>query len=109
MNLKRHNPLLVALVGALLCTAMSTAAAAQSSDGSGVPSLVEVYWQGSRSVVAPPLSNIVVLDQEIARVDSVGDGLQIFGLERGETVVLGYLHDKPVSIRVRVIPRPIIS
>jgi hypothetical protein len=109
MNLKRHNLLVVALVGALLCTAVSTAAAAQSSDGSGVPSLIEVYWQGSRSVVAPPLSNIVVLDQEIARVDSVGDGLQIFGLARGETVVLGYLHDKPVSIRVRVIPRPVIS
>jgi hypothetical protein len=109
MSLKRHNTLVIALVGALLCSALIKPAAAQSSDGSGVPSLVEVYWQGSRTVVAPPLSNIVVLDQEVARVDSVGDGLQVFGLARGETVVLGYLHDKPVSIRVRVIPRPIIS
>ena len=34
-----------------------------------------------------------------------GDGIQIFGLARGETVLLGYLHDRPVSIRLRVVPR----
>jgi SdrD B-like domain len=96
-----------ALLGVLpaVCPRAS-AASAQSADADGVPSIVEVYWQFSRTVNAPPLQNIVVLDQEIARVEVVNDGLQIFGLARGETVLLGYLHDQPVSIRVRVIPRP---
>jgi hypothetical protein len=93
----------------LLLCALAPAAAAQSIDGNGVPSLVEVYWQWSRTITTPALSNIIVLDQEIARVESTGDGLQIFGLERGETVMLGYLHDKPVSIRVRVVQRPQVT
>ncbi len=69
----------------MLC-ALAPAASAQSVDGNGVPSLVEVYWQWSRTITIPPLTNIIVLDQEIARVESTGDGIQIFGLARGETV-----------------------
>ena len=80
-------------------------AAAQSADA-GVPSLVEVYWQWSRTISTPGLSNLIVLDPEVARVETTVDGLQVFGLERGETVLLGYLNDKPVSIRLRVLQRP---
>jgi hypothetical protein len=98
---------MVALLGSVLSLCVFVpSAAAQSADGTGVPSLVEVYWQWSRTITAPALTNIIVLDQDIARVDVTNDGLQIFGLARGETVVLGYLHEKPVSIRVRVVPRP---
>lgn len=98
---------MVALLGSLLSLcAFVPDATAQATDGTGVPSLVEVYWQWSRTIAAPALTNIIVLDQDIARVDVTNDGLQIFGLARGETVVLGYLHEKPVSIRVRVVPRP---
>src|SRR5437868_13880788 len=98
---------MVALLGSVLSMcAFAPRAAAQPADGSGVPSLVEVYWQWSRTITAPALTNIIVLDQDIARVDVTNDGLQIFGLARGETVVLGYLHEKPVSIRVRGVPRP---
>ena len=68
-----------------------------------MPSLVEVYWQWSRTVATPGFTNLVVLDPEIARVDIVTMEIQIFGLERGETVLLGYLNEKPVSIRVRVV------
>src|SRR5258708_4849895 len=93
----------------LLLYALVPAAAAQSIDGNGVPSLVEVYWQWSRTITTPTLTNMIVLDQDIARVESTGDGIQIFGLTRGETVLLGYLHDKPVSIRVRVVPRPQVT
>ncbi len=96
---------LLALSG-MLCAASPQA---QQTDANGVPTLVEVYWQWSRMVSVPALSNVVVLDPEIAKVEPAMDGLQIYGLERGETVVLGYLHDKPVSIRVRVIPRPIVA
>src|SRR5438270_12680825 len=97
---------MLALSG-LLCAA-TAAATSQSppADANGVPTLVEVYWQWSRTISMPALSNIVVLDPEVAKVEPAIDGLQIFGLERGETIVLGYLHDKPVSIRVRVGPGP---
>ena len=99
--------MIIALLGsALAWCAFSPAAAAQATDANGVPSLVEVYWQWSRTITAPELTNIVVLDQDIARVEVVNDGLHIFGLARGETVVLGYLHERPVSIRVRVVARP---
>src|SRR6476661_6044418 len=98
---------MVALLGSVLSLyAFLPNAAAQATDGTGVPSLVEVYWQWSRTITAPALTNIIVLDQDIARVETTIDGLQIFGLARGETVVLGYLHEKPVSIRVRVVARP---
>ncbi|HMC29711.1 MAG TPA: hypothetical protein VKL99_02680, partial [Candidatus Angelobacter sp.] len=105
MRSLRHITVIIALSG-LLC-----AAAAQSPpvDANGVPTLVEVYWQWSRTISMPALSNIVVLDPEVAKVEPAMDGLQIFGLERGETIVLGYLHDKPVSIRVRVVPRPVVA
>src|SRR4249919_50113 len=96
---------MVALLGSVL-SMCAPRAAAQPADGNSVPSLVEVYWQWSRTITAPALSNIIVLDQDIARVEVVNDGLQIFGLARGETVLLGYLREKPVSIRVRVVARP---
>jgi hypothetical protein len=107
VKFSRHITAIVALLGSLLAwCALPPAAAAQATDANGVPSLVEVYWQWSRTITTPELTNIVVLDQEIARVDAVNDGLQIFGLARGETVVLGYLHERPVSFRVRVVARP---
>jgi SdrD B-like domain len=106
MRFLRHIAF-TALLGSLLCA--HAFAASGQTDANGMPSLVEVYWQWSRTVALPPLTNIVVLDPEIARVETATDGLQIFGLARGETVVLGYLHEKPVSIRVRVVPRPIVA
>ena len=110
MKLQRHITVMVALLGSVLSLcAFAPRAAAQSSDVTAVPSLVEVYWQWSRTIPTPALTNIIVLDQDIARVDVTNDGIQIFGLARGETVVLGYLHEKPVSIRVRVVPRPQVT
>jgi hypothetical protein len=109
VKLQRHITAIAVLSSLLLLCTLAPAAAAQSFDANGLPSLVEVYWQWSKTVTIPELTNMIVLDQEIARVESTGDGIQIFGLARGETVLLGYLHDKPVSIRVRVVPRPQIT
>jgi hypothetical protein len=107
MKLIRHITAILILAASTLTTAaFCPVASAQSVDGNGMPSLVEVYWQWSRTITAPALTNVIVLDEGIARAEVVSDGLKIFGLERGETVVLGYLHEKPVSIRVRVVPRP---
>jgi hypothetical protein len=96
----------VVLLGGVLCACAPARAASAQTDANGVPSLVEVYWQWSRTITTPGLSNLIVLDPEIARVEAVNDGLQIFGIGRGETVIVGYLRDKAVSIRVRVISRP---
>ncbi|HEY2913356.1 MAG TPA: hypothetical protein VGK21_08360, partial [Candidatus Angelobacter sp.] len=109
MKLQRHITAIAILGSLLLLWSLAPAAAAQSVDANGLPSLVEVYWQWSKTITTPELANMIVLDQEIARVESTGDGIQIFGLARGETVLLGYLHDKPVSIRVRVVPRPQVT
>jgi hypothetical protein len=109
VKLQRHITAIAALSSLLLLCALAPVAAAQSVDGNGLPSLVEVYWQWSKTVTMPELTNMIVLDQEIARAESTGDGIQIFGLARGETVLLGYLHDKPVSIRVRVVARPQVT
>jgi hypothetical protein len=109
LKIQRHITVIVALLGSLLSMCVPERVTAQSIDATGVPSLVEIYWQWSRTIAVPALTNVMVLDQEIARVETVNEGLQIFGLERGETVLLGYLHDKPVSIRLRVVARPSIA
>lgn len=95
---------LVAIAALLLVS--SAAAASQSAQTAGVPSLVELYWQSSKTVSVPGITNLIILDPEIARAETGADTVQFFGLERGETVALGYLGEKPVSIRIRVIPRP---
>lgn len=104
MRFQRPITVLILLSSLLLAT--TPVAAAQSANADGMPSLVEVYWQWSRTITAPGLTNLIVLDPEMARVEMVSDGVQIFGLTRGETVLLGYMNDKPVSIRLRVVERP---
>src|ERR1700674_4195298 len=96
---------LLAALGILLLFALGVRGYGQS-DNAVPPSLVEVYWHSSRTVVFPGITNVIVLDQEITRAQTGPDSIQFFGLERGETVALGYASSKPVSIRVRVIERP---
>src|SRR5215813_14347007 len=79
---------------------------AQSTDDNAAPSFVELYWQSTKTVSAQGITNLIILDPEIAKAEVSADSIQFFGLGRGETVALGYRNDKPVSIRVRVIPRP---
>ena len=105
---RQITAVLIMLGSMLPVFVLCPAAWGQSVDANGIPSLAEVYWQSSRTINMPGLSNLIVLDPEIAKVEAAGEGLQIFGLSRGETVVVGYLHDKPVSIRVRVVARPIV-
>jgi len=70
------------------------------------PSLVELYWQSSKTIVAPGLANVIILDPDIVEAEVSSDTVRFIGLERGETVAVGYIKDKPVSIRVRVLPKP---
>ncbi|HEY6305927.1 MAG TPA: SdrD B-like domain-containing protein [Candidatus Angelobacter sp.] len=108
MEHRRQIRILAAAVVILLpAIAVCSPMLAQAGDAAP-PSLVEVYWKSSRTVAVPGITNLIVLDQDIARVESGNDTVQIWGLERGETVVLGYVGSKPVSMRVRVIERPVI-
>ncbi len=93
---------LVAVMAALL-----VCAAGAFGQDAPLPSLVEVYWQSSRSISAPNLTNPIVLDTDILRAEASNDTLTFYGLERGETIVVAYLKDKPISIRVRVIAKPV--
>ena len=102
-----HITRIAAALVAITLTATCPVIRAQSSDSSALPSLVEVYWQSSKTVVIPGIKNLVVLDSEIASAEAGAETVKFFGLERGETVALGYIGDKPVSIRVRVIVRPV--
>src|SRR5258708_2053856 len=97
----------VTAVGILLLLAPSSSLVyGQTGPAQDVPTLVEVYWQSSKIVPVPGISNVIVLDTDITRAETGYDSIQFFGLERGETVALGYIGDKPISIRVRVVQRP---
>src|SRR3989442_4867582 len=72
-----------------------------------VPQLVEVYWQSSRTLSTPGVTNVVVLDDSICRAQVSFDQIQFFGLSRGETVAFAWFKEQRISIRVRVVARPV--
>lgn len=78
------------------------------SDSNPLPSLVEVYWQSTKTIVAPGVKNLVVLDPDIAQAETGYDTIVFTGVERGETVALADVDGKPVSIRVRVVQKPVV-
>lgn len=90
----------------LSMVAVCLPACAQSDDAQGPPSFVEMYWQSSKTVPASGITNLIILDPEIAKAEVGSDSIQFFGLGRGETVALGYRNGQPVSIRISVIQRP---
>lgn len=108
MNWRRQIAKITAWVGALLLLAV-VSPIAYSQDYDGPPPLVEIYWQSSKTISAAGVTNLIILDPEIAKAQLGYDSVQIFGLQRGETVALGYRNGEPVSIRIRVIQRPIIG
>ena len=72
-----------------------------------VLSSVDVYWQSTRTIAAPGVTSVIVLDEEIAHVQLGNDTIEFAGLTRGETVALAYIDGKPFSIVVHVIPHPL--
>ena len=102
---------LVVMAGALfymlaVCLSAHSQSRGSSGDSSAPPSLVELYWKSSKTISAPGVDNLIILDPEIAKVEVTYDSIQIFGIGRGETVALGYKNGEPVSIRIRVMARP---
>ena len=98
---------MAAIVGVLLSMlSVCKVTAAQDNDSNAPPSFVEMYWQSSKTVPAAGITNLIVLDPDIAKAEVAYDSIQFFGIGRGETVALGYKDGNPVSIRIRVIPHP---
>ena len=107
--IRKHITKLTAILGTLLfLMPFGFADPIEKTEAAAEPSLVEVYWKSSRIVVLTGISNVVVLDQQITRAEVDGDSIQFFGLERGETVAIGFRNGTPVSIRVRVVDRPLV-
>lgn len=90
------------------CRPAQSQSRSSMDDSSAPPSLVEIYWQSSKTISAPGIDNLIILDPDIAKAEITNDSVQIFGIGRGETVALGYRNGEPVSIRIRVIARPAV-
>lgn len=71
-----------------------------------VPSNVDIYWKSTRTIAAPGVTSVIVLDDEIAHAQIGNDTIEFVGLSRGETVALAYVNGSPVSIVVRVVEHP---
>src|SRR5947209_5340410 len=72
-----------------------------------MPNSVDVYWKSTRPIVAPGVSTVVILDDDIAHAELGNDTIEFAGLTRGNTVALAYVNGVPFSIVVHVIERPI--
>ena len=72
-----------------------------------VPTSVDVYWQSTRTIAAPGVTSVIVLDEEIAHAQLGNDTIEFAGISRGDTVALAYVDGKPFSIVVHVIPHPL--
>lgn len=101
--LRHHITRMFCAAGLVVCLFPTLAFPQSTSD---VPSLVEVYWQSSRTIVVPGVTQAIILDEDIASTETETDSIRIFGLARGETVMLAYRKGEPVSIRINVVERP---
>src|SRR5215467_2437965 len=104
MNWRRQIEHVAATAGILLSMLVVCQPAFAQQDTA--PLFVEIYWQSSKTVQASGITNLIILDPDIAKAEVAYDSIQFFGLGRGETVALGYRNGNPVSIRIRVIQRP---
>jgi hypothetical protein len=116
MTPRRRIAVLSAVAGTLLpllfCAPAAHAQAQSNAPVGGedaLPTMVEVYWQSYKTVVVHGITNVIVLDQDIAQAETGYDTIKFTGVGRGETVALGYMNGKPVSMRIRVVQRPVAA
>lgn len=105
MPLKRYDDLVGAAIRLLLMIFVCALGAFAVEPTT--PSSVDVYWKSTRTIVAPGVSTVVVLDEDIAHAQIGSDTIEFVGLTRGDTVALAYVNGAPVSIVVHVIDRPV--
>jgi hypothetical protein len=85
-----------------------TITSAQTLTLGQTPEVIEVFWQSSKSVSLPGFTDPIVLDEEICRVELNDGRMKVFGLARGETVVLGMLNGARSSVILRVMEKPVM-
>ena len=88
----------------LLLAACTVPVPVQGQDQSA--QLVEVILNQSVSVPLAAVSHALVVDESICRLEIDAGTLRVFGLKRGETVVVAWRNDQPESLLVRVASPP---
>lgn len=68
--------------------------------------VVEVIVDRSVSIPLASVSHFLVIDESVCRVEIRGGALQLFGLKRGETIVVAWINDRPESLLVHVVAAP---
>jgi SdrD B-like domain len=71
------------------------------------PQVVKVYWQSSRTILVPGVTNVVMLDESISRAQVSADQIEFIGLVRGETLAFIWAKDQRVTLRIKVEARPV--
>src|SRR5271169_1181949 len=94
--------LVTALLAILPFLVLGQTARAQDS----TPQLVEVYWQGSKTLALPGVAGVTILDPSICRAEMSADQVHFFGLLRGETVAFVWLSQQRLTLRISVVAPP---
>lgn len=90
---------------ALLLVALFFCVRAFAADD--VPSLVEVDWRSKKQISIPNATSVIPLNPEQVNAELTNGVITFYGIARGaENVVLVFVNDKPVSIRVNVVDPP---
>ncbi|GEM_PF-797868 len=105
--MKRWCKLRIAAVACCRLAAVLLCAATAFCVDPAIPSSVDVYWKSTRTIAAPGVTTVVVLDENVAHAELGNDSIEFVGIERGETVALAYVNGSPVSIVVRVMEHPV--
>ena len=92
---------------ALLAAAFLAMSGVRARAQDSAPRVFEVYWQSSRTIGLPGVSNVVVLEESICRAQVSQDKVEFAGLTRGETLAFAWVNDQRLTMRIRVVARPI--
>lgn len=90
-----------------LCAVVCALAALAAAE-TGAPDVVEIYWQASRTISIPGVSQVVVVDESICRAEISGEQVHLFGLARGETVAFAWVAGQRIAFRINVVQPPAI-
>jgi SdrD B-like domain len=88
-----------ALLAAFLFALWGVATHAQEPN----PRLIELVWRASTTIPLRGVTHVVAVDDSIVRADVLANGVELFGLTRGETVIHAWVEGQRVSWRVTVV------
>jgi SdrD B-like domain len=102
MKLKQQN----SLIGAFLLMGMLFASITVFA-ADDTPTLVEVYWKSKQQFSIPNATAAIALDPEKVNAEFANGSITVYGIARGaESIVLVYVGETPISVRVNVVDPP---